>query len=317
LTHGMSVVQRRRWSASGTAVMDHRYKLSIVLAMLCCLGLSACATAPKASPPAPSYADFMSAGEILARDGQIDDAIMRFSDAAAAEPTNAAPWERTAQLRFDAGDYGRAIVAAQEALDRDPHSWLADSVLTVSGLRVAVGSLERLRDAAATSTSARSEAETLVASLRTTLGESNLIAPETAQAPSKPILHARLPDGTLLFGLPGNPMATAVGMRFFVIPALRALQGMAQERQYPAVTTTAIRGRDQLCFFAKGYAETDTTGRRSVRILPGQESFRIAPLLQANCWAIVPAGAGEIPAGTTLATVPLYPDDCFGAPSPQ
>jgi len=139
---------------------------------------------------------------------------------------------------------------------------------------------------------------------------------KVAIRPGKPILHARLPDGTLLFGLPGNPLATAVGMRFFVIPALRTLQGMAPEREYPAVTTGPVRGRDQLCFFAKAYAETDAAGRHSVRILPGQESFRIAPLLQANCWAIVPAGAGEIPAGATLATVPLYPDDYFGVPSP-
>ena len=46
-----------------------------------------------------------------------------------------------------------------------------------------------------------------------------------------------------------------------------------------------------------------------MRILPGQESFRIAPLLQANCWAIVPEGTARSPAGGTLYTLPLYPDD--------
>jgi molybdopterin molybdotransferase len=138
---------------------------------------------------------------------------------------------------------------------------------------------------------------------------------KVAIRPGKPILHARLPDGTRLFGLPGNPLAVAVGMRFFVIPALRALQGMPPERECPAITVAPVRGRDQLCFFAKAYAETDETGCRRVQILPGQESFRIAPLLKANCWAIVPAGVGEIPAGGTLATVPLYPDDSFNAPS--
>jgi molybdopterin molybdotransferase len=139
---------------------------------------------------------------------------------------------------------------------------------------------------------------------------------KVAIRPGKPIFHARLPDGTLVFGLPGNPLAVAVGMRFFVIPALRALQGMPPERECPALTIAPVRGRDRLCFFAKAYAETDATGCRRVQILPGQESFRIAPLLRANCWAIVPAGAGEIPAGGTLATLPLYPDDCLGAPFP-
>jgi molybdopterin molybdotransferase len=136
---------------------------------------------------------------------------------------------------------------------------------------------------------------------------------KVAIRPGKPILHARLPDGTLIFGLPGNPLAVAVGMRFFVMPALRVMQGMTPERECPAVAASTVRGRDRLCFFAKAYAETDATGRRSVRILPGQESFRIAPLLEANCWAIVPAGAGEIAPGGTLATVPLYPDDSFNA----
>lgn len=130
---------------------------------------------------------------------------------------------------------------------------------------------------------------------------------KVAIRPGKPLLHARLPGGTLLFGLPGNPLAVAVGMRFFVMPALRALQGLAPEGAMPAVTTEPVRGRGTLRFFAKAVVEVEPTGRRLVRILPGQESFRIAPLLKANCWAIVPEGVGEIPAGSTLWTLPLYP----------
>jgi molybdopterin molybdotransferase len=131
---------------------------------------------------------------------------------------------------------------------------------------------------------------------------------KVAIRPGKPVLHARLPGGTLLFGLPGNPLAVAVAMRFFVMPALGALQGLALERALPALTTEPVRGRGTLRFFAKAVVEVDATGRRVVRILPGQESFRIAPLLRANCWAIVPEGAAEIPAGGMLETLPLYPD---------
>ena len=139
---------------------------------------------------------------------------------------------------------------------------------------------------------------------------------KVAIRPGKPLLHARLADGTLLFGLPGNPLAVAVGMRFFVIPALRALQGLAPETATPAVTSTPVRTRGQLRFFAKAYTEVDATGCRRVQLLPGQESFRIAPLLRANCWAIVPEGVGDIPAGSMLETLPLYPGDCFNAPIP-
>jgi molybdopterin molybdotransferase len=133
---------------------------------------------------------------------------------------------------------------------------------------------------------------------------------KVAIRPGKPVLHARLPGGTLLFGLPGNPLAVAVGMRFFVIPALRALQGLAPEQPEPAMTLEPVRGRGNLRFFAKACAGLDAAGQRRVRILPGQESFKIAPLLRANCWAIVPEGIAEIPAGGILQTLPLYPDDC-------
>ncbi len=147
----------------------------------------------------------------------------------------------------------------------------------------------------------------LPAVVRETGGE--IVFHKVAIRPGKPVLHARLPGGALLFGLPGNPLAVAVGMRFFVIPALRALQGLAPERTEPAVTLEPVRSRGNLRFFAKACAELDATGQRRVRLLPGQESFRIAPLLQANCWAIVPEGVGEIPAGGLLQTLPLYPDD--------
>ena len=35
--------------------------------------------------------------------------------------------------------------------------------------------------------------------------------------PGKPTLFAILPNGAFYFGLPGNPVASAVGLRFFVV----------------------------------------------------------------------------------------------------
>jgi molybdopterin molybdotransferase len=132
---------------------------------------------------------------------------------------------------------------------------------------------------------------------------------KVAIRPGKPILLARLPGGTLLFGLPGNPLAVAVGMRFFVMPALRAMQGMAAEVFTPALCGAAVRSRGQLRFFAKAHRHIDAEARSRVEILPGQESFRIGPLLKANCWAIIPEGDTDLPAGSTILTAPLYPDD--------
>jgi molybdopterin molybdotransferase len=130
---------------------------------------------------------------------------------------------------------------------------------------------------------------------------------KVAIRPGKPILHARLPGGKLLFGLPGNPLAVAVGMRFFVIPALRAMQGMPAEVHTPAICSTAVRSRGQLRFFAKAHRTVDSEARSRVEILPGQESFRIGPLLKANCWAVIPEGSEDLPTGSTVLTAPLYP----------
>ena len=146
----------------------------------------------------------------------------------------------------------------------------------------------------------------LPAAVRELGGE--LVFHKVAIRPGKPILHARLPGGALVFGLPGNPLAVAVGMRFFVIPALRAMQGLPPEIPLPARTTEAVRGRGALRFFAKACVDVNPLGLRLLRMLPGQESFRIAPLLNANCWAIVPEGEAAIEAGSVLATLPLHPD---------
>ena len=47
--------------------------------------------------------------------------------------------------------------------------------------------------------------------------------------PGKPNLFATLPSGPLYFGLPGNPVATAVGLRFLVGSALKAMNQQPPE----------------------------------------------------------------------------------------
>jgi molybdopterin molybdotransferase len=130
---------------------------------------------------------------------------------------------------------------------------------------------------------------------------------KVAIRPGKPLLCARLPGGALVFGLPGNPVAAAVGLRFFVAPALRALAGLPPERLARARLAAPVRNRRGLTFFAKAVVTAGADATLAVRVLPGQESFRIAPLVAANGWAIVPEGTEEVPAGTPVAVAPLVP----------
>jgi molybdopterin molybdotransferase len=125
--------------------------------------------------------------------------------------------------------------------------------------------------------------------------------------PGKPILFARLPNGTLVFGLPGNPIAVAVGLRFFVVPAMRRMKGQPDENYATAILQQEQLKKAGLTFFAKAHARTDDSGRLIAEVLPGQESFRIKPLMQANCWAILTADGDAAAAGSSVRIAPLSP----------
>lgn len=118
--------------------------------------------------------------------------------------------------------------------------------------------------------------------------------------PGKPLLFARLADGTLFFGLPGNPMAVAVGLRFFVEPALRAMLGLPPEQPWRVPLAAAYAKKPRLRFHLKSRIEADAQGRLAARVLPGQESYRIRPLADADAWMVVPLDATELPAGSPV-----------------
>ncbi len=120
--------------------------------------------------------------------------------------------------------------------------------------------------------------------------------------PGKPVLFASFPSHpkTLFFGLPGNPVSTAVGVEFFVRPWLRALQG----RPEPPVMTARLSARvskpRELRCFCNARWEIDREGRSVVGTRPGQASFMIHSYRGANAWAILPEGEGELEAGAVV-----------------
>jgi molybdopterin molybdotransferase len=118
--------------------------------------------------------------------------------------------------------------------------------------------------------------------------------------PGKPILAARLVDGVRMIGLPGNPASTAVGMRFFVEPLLRAMLGMAPERVVRLPLAAAYAKRVPLRVHMKARVGVDADGHAHVHLLGGQESFRILPLIDANAWAVIPADIDTLDAGALV-----------------
>ncbi|WP_411833192.1 gephyrin-like molybdotransferase Glp [Pseudoxanthomonas mexicana] len=115
--------------------------------------------------------------------------------------------------------------------------------------------------------------------------------------PGKPLLFATLPGGQLYFGLPGNPVSTAVGLRFFVEPALAAMLGLPAEVPLRARLEAPWHARSGLRMHLHARLCCDAEGRLVATVLPQQQSFRLLPLLQANAWVVVPEAGGELAAG--------------------
>ncbi len=132
---------------------------------------------------------------------------------------------------------------------------------------------------------------------------------KVAIRPGKPVLYARFPNGVHYIGLPGNPVSTAVGARFFLRPLLDALTGQATDVLPHALLAEDVANESPLRFFLKARLFYDAQHRLCVQPLDGQESFKIHPLLAANGWLILPEKGGCLSAGQPVAVAPF--DDGF------
>ena len=132
-----------------------------------------------------------------------------------------------------------------------------------------------------------------------------------ALRPGKPLTFG-VRDRTLVFGLPGNPVSTLVCFELFVRPALLSLQGAPEFR--PAfgagvLGSTVPRNpvRDDLIRVQVAWTSMPGKGRGNPVLLPlaEQQSHQIAVTAQAEGLARIPAGSGELAAGSEVAYLPL------------
>jgi molybdopterin molybdotransferase len=126
--------------------------------------------------------------------------------------------------------------------------------------------------------------------------------------PGKPILFAELPEGTYYFGLPGNPIAAAAGMRFFVSPFIRTLLNLAPEKFLKAKLLNTIDKKQGFRTFAKAIANIDETGQLCVEMLFDQGSYQSRSFAQSNCWLILPENRKSIQKGESIDIAPMVPN---------
>lgn len=150
-------------------------RLVVMPALL--IAVSACQHAPTKSKIAP-YDAWMASAEAGIRAQDVVSAKASFRKAAEFDTGAKEPWRRLAELDFNAQNYGPAITEAQEVLKRDPMDSTAQSVLTVSGLRVALDALGMIHSESDPKGPAHLEAAKVAKKLRETLGQDLLTPPK-------------------------------------------------------------------------------------------------------------------------------------------
>jgi molybdopterin molybdotransferase len=121
-----------------------------------------------------------------------------------------------------------------------------------------------------------------------------------AMRPGRPVFFG-VRGETLVFGLPGNPVSSLVGLELFVRPAVLALQGLADPRPpfEQGRLERAVRrnpGRDELV--RARIASVD--GTIVLAPLDGQESHMIARAAAAGALVLVARGEGEAEEGSLV-----------------
>jgi molybdopterin molybdotransferase len=126
-----------------------------------------------------------------------------------------------------------------------------------------------------------------------------------ALQPGKPTWFGER-SGKLVFGLPGNPVSSVVTFTLFVGPALAALQRASTEAPHEQADLGASVKRNPARQQAVRVRLEHRNG--SIVAIPNgpQGSHLVSSLVGADALAFIPAGDGELPAGTTVALERLW-----------
>lgn len=128
-----------------------------------------------------------------------------------------------------------------------------------------------------------------------------------ALRPGKPTVFARLPNGTLFFGLPGNPVSVSVTFNLFARTALLAMQG-AKEPVLPedwAVLAGTVKGAVERESYLPAELSTTEAGFLMAEPLKWGGSSDFVGFVRATSLIIVPQGFRVLEAGTKVRVVRL------------
>jgi molybdopterin molybdotransferase len=128
-----------------------------------------------------------------------------------------------------------------------------------------------------------------------------------ALRPGKPTVFGRLPNGTLVFGLPGNPVSVSVTFNLFARTALLAIQGSNEPtlKTETGILAKNVKGTMERASYLPAQLTTNDDGQLVVFPLKWGGSSDFVAFALATALAIVPAGVKVMEADSIVRVVHL------------
>jgi len=128
-----------------------------------------------------------------------------------------------------------------------------------------------------------------------------------ALRPGKPTVFARLPNGTLVFGLPGNPVSVAVTFNLFARTALLAMQGVTDPalKHETAVLARSVKGTVERESYLPAQLTTNDDGELIAFPLKWGGSSDFVAFAHTTALVIVPTGTKSLEANSLVKVLRL------------
>jgi len=128
-----------------------------------------------------------------------------------------------------------------------------------------------------------------------------------ALRPGKPTVFARLPNGTLVFGLPGNPVSVSVTFNLFARVAILAMQGTAETEleSGTAVLSKSVKPAKDRDSYLPARLSTNENAQLTAEPLKWGGSSDFVGFVRATALIIVPQASEIVEAGTKVQVVYL------------
>ena len=128
-----------------------------------------------------------------------------------------------------------------------------------------------------------------------------------ALRPGKPTVFARLPNGTLVFGLPGNPVSVSVTFNLFARVALLAMQGATEPalKHETAAPARSVKGTTERESYLPAQLTINDDGQLIAFPLKWGGSSDFVAFAVATALVIVPANVQVVEAGSLVSVVRL------------